>query len=138
MEPLEGRVMELKLQGLCCAQIVLSIVGLEAQGLANPDMVRAMRGLCYGMQAQHTCGALTGGACALALYDFDGEALRKVCSELSDWFEAEIGGPACSELIGLGGRAAAICGEAILQTVKRCMDILEENDKLLDGEIARK
>ena len=64
----DNKVGELRKSGMCCAQIVLN-AGLEIRGEENPQMVRAARTLCSGMQNQKTCGALAGGALLLGLWD---------------------------------------------------------------------
>jgi len=127
MEAVDRRIAELKMQKMCCSQIVLSVVGLEPQEKENPDMVKAMRGLCYGLQTQQACGALSGAVCALSMYDFDADALREVCIELTEWFESEIGGPSCEKILGLGGRPTAICGKAIAETIYKSLEILKEH-----------
>ncbi|TEB08563.1 putative redox-active protein [Pelotomaculum schinkii] len=128
MDSVQQRIVELKMQGFCCAQMILVLVGLEPQGKENADLVQSIRGLCYGMYAQHTCGVLSGGVCALALYDFDQETLRKVCAELVDWFDAHFGGVNCVDLLGPGGQPAWICNDALLQTTEKCLEILQEHD----------
>jgi len=130
MDNVEQRIAELKMQGYCCAQIVLSVAGLEPQGKENPDLLQSIRGLCYGLYSQHACGALSGGVCALALYDFDKETLRDLSVELVDWFEAHFGGADCVDLIGLGGTPGPVCRDAILLTTEKCLEILQDNDRI--------
>ena len=68
------KMVELSRQGFLCSQILL-IIGLEAQGKENPDVVRAMSGLVGGLGfCGKTCGALTGGACLIGLYAGKGAA----------------------------------------------------------------
>ena len=56
------RMMQLAGQGFYCSQVLL-IMGLEAQGKSNPDLIRSMSGLAGGLGfTGDTCGALTGGA----------------------------------------------------------------------------
>ncbi|MGI5892394.1 MAG: C-GCAxxG-C-C family protein [Bacillota bacterium] len=126
MNIVERRVAELKMEGLCCSQIVTKIVGLEAQNKENNDIVKAMRGLCYGMYTQYACGSLVGGVCALSLYDFDGEELEEACQDLVAWFIEHFGGANCSDLLGPGGRPTTICRDSIVQTSAKCLEILED------------
>ena len=60
------RMMELSMEGFGCSQIIL-ILGLEAQGKSNPDLVRAISGLHGGLGFPETV-KLCGACCLLALY----------------------------------------------------------------------
>jgi len=85
-------------------------MGLEAQGKANPDAVRAVSSLAGGIGSSgDICGAFTGGACLLGLYAGRGASdeeedprLNIMISELLDWFSTEqerrYGGIHCSEI----------------------------------------
>lgn len=92
------RIAELAQQGFCCSQ-VLTILGLEAQGKTNPDLVRAVQGLCGGIGwSGDTCGTLTGAACVLSLYGGRGLAeetadwqLSVMLRDLVEWFTEEYG-----------------------------------------------
>jgi len=54
-------MMRLKVEGYCCAQIIL-ILALEARGKTNADLVRSVGGLCFGINwSGKVCGALSGG-----------------------------------------------------------------------------
>ena len=54
------RMMRLKAQGFCCAQMLL-VLALEAQGKTNADLVRSVGGLCFGINGNgEVCGALSG------------------------------------------------------------------------------
>lgn len=126
MIEMEQKVAELSMSGLCCAQVVLQIVGLEVQEQKNDQLIKAVRGLCYGMQDQYLCGSLSGGICGLSLYDFTAEDLHDVCEELIAWFEESFGGVNCSDLIGRGGDPAPICRDSMVQVCQKCFDILED------------
>ena len=105
------RMMQLAGQGFYCSQVLL-IMGLEAQGKSNPDLIRSMSGLAGGLGfTGDTCGALTGGACLLGLYAGKGtpeeqedEKLNLMISELVDWFSEEygkaFGGIRCENILG--------------------------------------
>jgi len=92
------RMVQLAQQGFYCSQILI-IMGLEAQGKNNVDLVRSMAGLAGGMGfSGDVCGALTGGACLLGLYAGKGlpeepedRRLNLMISELVDWFKGEFG-----------------------------------------------
>lgn len=60
MDDLVFRMMELKAKGFYCSQI-LTMLALESQEKENPDLVRAMAGLAFGVGIGEVCGALTGG-----------------------------------------------------------------------------
>lgn len=115
------RMMELAQQGFYCSQILLQL-GLEAQGKENPDLVRSMAALAGGLGfSGDTCGALTGGACLLALYAGRGTAeetedprLNLMIGELVEWFTQEYG-----ELYG-GIRCDIILADDPSNRTKRC------------------
>jgi len=103
-------ILPIAARGYCCSQI-LAQLALGAQGRENPDLVRALGGLCHGMgQCGMTCGVLTGGACVLNLYlgkGADCEAASEradlAVSEFVDWFTQRtecFGGTACADILG--------------------------------------
>ena len=61
------RMMELSLEGFGCSQITL-ILGLEAQGKSNPELVRAISGLHGGLGFSGKIVGRWRGAAAAALY----------------------------------------------------------------------
>lgn len=125
MSAIEERVEELRAQGLCCSQVVMTLAGPE-DGTENKALVRAMKGLGYGMYAQHACGSLLGGACALALR-LDAVELKRACRELSEWFENRFGGVNCRDILGPGGAPTIVCSETMAETAEKCLEILEES-----------
>ncbi|MDR3557546.1 MAG: C-GCAxxG-C-C family protein [Syntrophobacteraceae bacterium] len=92
------RMIQLAQQGFHCSQILI-VMGLDAQGKENPDLVRAMSGLAGGLGfSGEVCGVLTGGACLLGLYAGKGtadqeedERLNLMINELVEWFSAQYG-----------------------------------------------
>jgi len=104
------RMLELAGQGFHCSQILITL-GLEAQGKKNPDVVRTMHGLAGGIGfCGDICGALTGGACLLALYagrglpdEEEDPRLNLMIAELTEWFSQEFatcyGGIHCREIL---------------------------------------
>ncbi len=131
MEWLQERVRELSESGLCCSQVVMTIVGLDPRGEENPDLIKAMRAYGYGMYKQYGCGALCGGAAALAIYaDEDVEKAKNWIKQLVTWFEGKFGGGNCADVIGKGSRPAPICREAMAATADWCLKLLEEQGML--------
>jgi len=132
------RLLELHRQGFNCSQMLI-ILGLEAQGKENPDLVRAMTGLGGGLGfSGGTCGALTGGVCALGLYAGRGgpeeeehERFLLMVNELVEWFAAEpgrtYGGISCAEILGDGLANRTIspaCGNIVSATWDKVRAIL--------------
>lgn len=117
MNDIGFRLIQLAGKGYCCSQI-LAILVLETQGRENPDLVRAMAGLCMGAEnSGGVCGVFTGAACVLALYGAKGadseqaaDKLPLMYAELSEWFEqsacASFGGTSCKDIIGEDTRRA--------------------------------
>jgi hypothetical protein len=133
------RIIQLAGKGYCCSQI-LAILALETQGGENPDLVRAMAGLCMGAGMGGVCGVFTGAVCVLALYGAKGADSEKAAdklplmfAELSEWFEqsacASFGGTSCSDIIGEGSSRPnpERCGRLLVDTWGRILEILVEN-----------
>ncbi len=134
------RMLQLSQRGYGCSQILIRLF-LEARGENNPALVRSMAGLDYGCGGgRATCGTLTGGCCALALYAGKGqddesgsEQLMLMLQELSDWFEEKVGrthgGIACDIIVGEEGPAAARqrCGAIVADTYTKVLEILAAN-----------
>ena len=137
MDDYQIEMMRLAARGYSCSQIIIQL-GLAARGEENPSLVRAMAGLAYGCGGgQASCGALTGGCCLLALYagkgrdtETESEHLPLMLSELSEWFQADVGGRyggiICETITGEDGPAAARqrCGTIVGDTVARAIQIL--------------
>ncbi len=134
MNDLIFRLLKLKKTGFCCAQIIL-ILGLEAQGKTNIELVRSVGGLCFGINGSgEVCGALSGGACLISLYAGQGsdeevphDMYPKMMGELVEWFRgvalAEYGGTRCNEILERYPDRS-ICGRIVAETYGKCMDIL--------------
>lgn len=125
-------------QGFYCSQILL-LMGLEAQGKSNPDLVRAVAGLAGGLGfTGDTCGALTGGACLLGLYAGKGlpeepedEKLNLMISELVEWFTEEFGklhgGIRCETILGDDPRNRSVkCPSLTIGTFEKVKALLIE------------
>ncbi|MBN1811776.1 MAG: C_GCAxxG_C_C family protein [Anaerolineae bacterium] len=134
-----SRIAELMQYGFCCSQ-VLVLMGLEAQGKENPDLVRAMQGLCGGIgTAGEMCGSLTGAACLLGLYAGRGlvtemadRSLGLMLNEVVDWFEEEIGrcydGIRCADILaGDPANQQLRCPGIVIDTWQKARDVLVAN-----------
>jgi hypothetical protein len=134
------RMLQLSQKGYGCSQILIRLF-LEARGEDNPALVRSMAGLAYGCGGgRASCGTLTGGCCALALYAGKGQddeeasdRLMLMLQELSDWFWEHVGGLhggiACETIVGEDGPAAARqrCGVIVADTYAKVLEILAGN-----------
>lgn len=139
MDDLMIRMMQYGQQGYSCSQILI-LLGLEARGCDNPDLVRAMAGLAYGCgSGSATCGVLTGGCCLLAFLAVNGDDSAKPVPELpdmlqslSDWFVRRAGrshgGISCEAIVGEAGPAASrqTCGALVMETYGKVLEILAE------------
>ncbi|MFH0821199.1 MAG: C-GCAxxG-C-C family protein [Pseudomonadota bacterium] len=133
------RMLELAGQGFHCSQILL-MLGLESQGKSDPDLIRAMAGLAGGIGfCGDTCGALTGGACLIALYagrgtpeEEDHPKLNLMINELVEWFTQEFsqcyGGIRCREILDENpANQTARCPGIVAQTYRKAVSLLEDN-----------
>ena len=98
MHDLDVRVNELGLRGQCCTQIMVQLA-LEERGQDNAQMVEAVGALCLGLFNGLTCGALTGGALAMAILAGD-RPDGVLVAELVDWFRGEYEMIDCDVLTG--------------------------------------
>lgn len=140
MDDIMMRLLQLSSKGYGCSQILIRLF-LELRGEENPALVRSMTGLAYGCGGgRATCGTLTGGCCALALYAGKGtddetgsEQLMLMLQELSDWFDQKVGKPhggiACETIVGEEGPQAARqrCGAIVAETYSKVLEILSVN-----------
>jgi len=109
----------------CCAQTVMSI-GLEVLDLENDLMIKAMKGLCRGIKIQEVCGALSAGACLLALSSE--EKADDMILELIKQFKDNYNVVRCIDFIGTEGSNPDLCKEIKVKTLAICLDLLDEND----------
>jgi hypothetical protein len=139
------QIIKLKEQGFLCSQILI-LMGLELQGKTNPDLVKTMQGLAGGIGfSGNLCGALTGGACLLALYagkgrpeDQEDERLNLMLLDLVDWFQSTTGaqynGTNCDQIIE--GRQSNIplrCRGIVQSVYKKVKETLVEYGFDLSG-----
>ncbi len=138
MNDLPQRMLQLRMEGFCCTQIML-ILGLETQGKGNTQLVRAAQGLCYGVSTgEEVCGALSGAVCLLSLYTGKGtkdeqvdERFLPMAKELALWFRQthgeKAGSARCSDILDVLGAqpGGSACGRIVATTFAKAMDILE-------------
>ncbi len=144
------KIIELAQQGFLCSQILL-MMGLEANGKSNPDLIRAMNGLAGGLGfSGKNCGALSGGACLISLYagkgspeETDDSRHNEMISELVQWFEDEFGlkfgGINCRDILednpqNMNER----CPQIVLKTFEKVKEILKKNEYDLSGKTEEK
>ena len=134
------RLISLKAKGYPCSQMMM-IMALEDQGRENPSLVRAMAGLANGMGiCVGSCGALSAGACILALYTAKGDddedeisSFNPMLAELNEWFDERTriyGSSLCRDITqGQAGtvQMATLCGQLIAETYDKVMQILVNN-----------
>ncbi|MDC7785223.1 C-GCAxxG-C-C family protein [Rhodoplanes sp. TEM] len=129
------RIAELLLDGFKCSHILV-LLALEAQGRADPDLVRAMSGLAVGMGQGFNCGALSAGCCVIGLYAGRGPAdaaedprFADALDALSGWFHAmakeRYGGIDCADIMKFDpALKAERCPGLILDTWTKATEIL--------------
>ena len=136
------RILELSRQGFFCAQILM-ILGLEADGKENADLVRAMGGLNGGLGfTGNVCGCLTGGVCLLSYFLGKGEAdeledpeARETVAAFAQWFKektaGEFSGEKCADITG-GDPSKRLehCPALIGETFEKCAELLSERGVL--------
>ncbi|MDR1726712.1 MAG: C-GCAxxG-C-C family protein [Acidobacteriota bacterium] len=129
MDDTRREVLRLSGDGYCCSQIMV-IMGLDAVGDENPELVEAMAGLCGGLGSGLTCGVLTGAACLLSMLDRL-KAKADMIPRLVAWFKAtyepRYHGIACAEIIdGNPGNKMDRCPRMMAETYEKCRELLAE------------
>ena len=140
------RIVELQQQGFTCSQILL-MMGLEAQGKSDPDLVRAMHALAGGIGGSgNVCGTLTGGACLLGLYagrgfpeETENPCLNLVIGELVEWFTHDYGqlygGICCTDILdGDPQNKMTRCPGIVSTTYQKVKELLIANGFDLAGK----
>ena len=126
--------------GYQCAQVLL-LYALEAQGIDNPDLVRAMGGLNRGMSNYRSvCGSLSGGLCLLSYFAGKGSPKEtanpgydEMAAVLYDWVLKDNddtgGSPMCMDLLENDlSQRARVCPLLISRTFQKCLEILERKE----------
>ena len=126
-----NRLHQLKNEGKCCASILVQL-GLDLRGEENDQLVQAVSGLCLGVKSGLLCGALSGGACMLTLFDADSD---EMVQELTEWFRAVYakrhGGIDCEDITGGDlQRQQMTCPDLIRATYLQAKRILSEHGHL--------
>ena len=134
------RLIALKAKGYPCSQMMM-IMALEEQGRENSPLVRAMAGLANGLGiGSGSCGALSAGACILALYAARGDdneremtVFNPMMAELNEWFDERTkihGSSLCQDITedqAGSPRMESRCGQLIAETYDKVMQILVDN-----------
>ncbi len=133
MEDYIERIWEMKLSGYCCSQVIIAM-GLELQGKENKDLLNAMSALCNGFYSGLLCGALSGAACLLSMYDAQKSA-EVMIPELVNWFQEVYETTDCEEILD-GDPMAKVekCPNIVINTYEKALEILDENHCCLEGE----
>ena len=136
-------IMRLTRKGYCCSQI-MALILLNEMGRENPDLVRAVGGLCYGIgYSGGTCGALSGGVCLISLLagkgaDDESEKgpVPLMLADLVEWFkertEGAYGGTTCDDILASRPDKSA-CLALIAETYDKVMSILESHGLTTEG-----
>lgn len=116
--------LEYKLKGYCCSQIVTEIT-LKKLGKENPDMVKAMAGLCTGGNHGGDCGILSAANCMLYLVN-PALADLELSRDLNEWFEGSFGSMSCEALLeGNPLNKVEKCPGMIMATMDKLAELLE-------------
>jgi C_GCAxxG_C_C family probable redox protein len=137
MDDMMLRMMELKHKGYYCSQIMMTMA-LDTQDKENPDLIRSMAGLAFGVGIGEVCGAFTGAACILSLYagkgtdeEEESSRLTGMLQELGDWFRetynGKYGGIGCDIITEDGALRNERCGAIVSETYNKAIDILVAN-----------
>jgi len=125
MNPLVNEIMPLVSQGYCCSQVLMLLLTRKS-GHENPELIRAMHGLCYGIGgSEGPCGLLSGGACVLGYIAGRGKdqesahpSFVPLAADYQQWFAERTkryGSTACFQIMeGLSaetGIALPVAGE---------------------------
>ncbi len=138
MDDMMMRMMELKHKGFYCSQIMMKMV-LDTQDKDNPDLIRSMAGLAFGVGIGEVCGALTGAASILSLYagkgtdeEDENSRLTGMLQEMGDWFRetygGKYGGIGCDIMTEDGALRNERCGAIVSETYTKAIEILVAND----------
>ena len=114
--------------GSCCAEALVRL-GLKLRNEKNETFANASAALCNGLWSQMTCGALSGGAMLLAMFD-KRKACQEMIPELTAWFDETYGmqyGSVNCEDIAPGLRHdRKLCSELIDAVGEKCLALLRE------------
>lgn len=141
MDDMEFELFKLRNLGYCCTQMMMKLA-LDAEEKENPDLMKAVQGLCMGVGGlQKTCGVLTGGLAILGLYAGKGKDNEppnpdyfNMVDEYIAWFESELGSTECQDIIGACTMAeyqsnqdyALQCGDTLRKSYEKVQEILRD------------
>jgi len=134
-------ILTLNQGGYCCSQIVMKLA-LRELGQENPELVRAMAGLCFSAGSpEGGCGVLTGAACALSLSlgtaELPDSRLPLLLSELADWFNARAegayGGTSCAAILAASPNKRA-CMDLLAATTEKLRALLASSGVAKNGD----
>ena len=122
-------VLRLSGDGYCCSQIMV-LMGLDAIGDENPELLESVAGLCGGLHSGLLCGILTGAACLLSMIDRI-NAKAVMIPKLTAWFKEQYepcyGGISCVEIIEDNpGNRMDRCPRMMAETYEKCRELLAE------------
>ncbi|MDO4280455.1 MAG: C-GCAxxG-C-C family protein [Peptococcaceae bacterium] len=110
----------------CCTQITYQLAGLDPLGLSDDVGQKALRALGWGVRTQRTCGAITGGAMALALYIDDKDTMIKAVQSYTNWFKDTFHHTDCGDLLGWGKQPDGRChNDIVAPCVHKLLEITE-------------
>lgn len=129
------RLNQLLLSGNCCAQALIAL-GLELRGEENPQLLNASAALCLGTRSGMNCGALTGGAMMLAMFDAE-SAFGDMIPELTAWFQdtygEAYGSCDCQSILeGNMANKGIRCPALVENTYRKVRELLEDYGVDLD------
>lgn len=117
---MRDEILELKLKGYCCSQIILS-AGLKRLDKENEDLITAARGLCGDLGSDKRCGILTASEMYLHLAG----AVDEI-DDLEAWFEDMHGSKFCDGILqGNPMNKMEKCPAMMENTLNYLADILE-------------
>jgi hypothetical protein len=120
----EERIVDLKLKGYCCSQIIMAI-SLTQMDLENEELIAAMAGLCNGLERGLLCGCLSASACVISLAEPNFRE-KGMLEELTDWFEDSYGHTQCGDLLeGRLENRVELCPRMVEGTLARLGEMLE-------------
>ena len=119
-------------RGCCCAESLVRF-GLALRGEENETFANAAAGLCNGLHSGHVCGALSGGALLLSLFDKQ-YAARVMIPELTEWFDMEFGMEYgtinCEDILVEPSQKLSRCRALTVKTAEKCVELLMEKGYL--------
>lgn len=133
-EELMLKAIEINQKGYSCSQTVF-LLSTDFNQVENPELVKALDGLAYGMHTRKTCGCLSGALCLASFYlgkDANmprDERLQPIAQQLTQWFEEQNGSSLCDDILKKHNEdKASVCPRLMAETFKKCFELLMEND----------